>query len=99
MAHPKSRWEKGSPETQNRMAALAQKAKEAREAKQGIVSPPAPVAIIDNHAPFTVPNLKSLQTVEINEFTGVSRGFPQQSFGPNFLPELSKTQTWPGDKR
>jgi hypothetical protein len=87
-AHPKSRWEKGSPETQERMAAVSQKAREAREARRSAEPP--------YHAPFAV-QLNPVRP-DIDEFTGAQKGFPQLSFGPNFLPGLAQSKGWPGDK-
>lgn len=90
MAHPKARWEKGSPDTKERMAAVSQKAKEAREART-TGSPST-----DSHAPFAV-QLNPVRP-DVDEFTGAQKGFPQQSFGPNFLPGLAQSKGWPGDK-
>jgi hypothetical protein len=70
------------------MAAIRQKAKEAREGAQA----PSP------KAPF----MFSLGSgVDVNEFTGVMPDFPQTTFGPNFLPDLPrvKAAAWPGDQR
>jgi hypothetical protein len=91
MAHPKSRWEKGSPDTKERMAAVSQKAKEARETRRN-AEPPS----TDPRAPFAV-QLNPVRP-DIDEFTGAQKGFPQQSFGPNFLPGLAQSKGWPGDK-
>jgi hypothetical protein len=95
MAHPKARWEKGTPETQARMAAISQKAKEAREARRATVEPSLASG---DRKPFAV-SAFPVMTVDVNEFTGVSRGFPQTSFGPNFLPDQPPKSSWPGDKR
>ena len=91
MAHPKARWEKGSPETKARMAAVSQKAKEAREARTAVMAAPPSTS----KAPFTSPVMS--RTIDVNEFTGHTAGGFQTSFGPNFLGEV-RTQTWPGDK-
>lgn len=90
MSHPKSRWEKGSPDTQARMAAISQKAKEAREARKAQVSTSPPTS----DKPFVNAAFPAM-TTDVNEFTGVTRGFPQQAFGA--LGEV-KSLSWPGDK-
>jgi hypothetical protein len=74
------------------MAAISQKAKEAREARQGTTGSPS----TDSHAPFAV-QLNPVRP-DVDEFTGAQKGFPQQSFGPNFLPGLAQSKGWPGDK-
>ena len=93
MAHPKSRWQKGSPETQARMAELSQKAKEAREARDSV--PPEPPQPVVDRKPF-VNRVHS--GVDVNEFTGINKGFPQQQFGVDIVSERPRTQAWPGDR-
>jgi len=72
-------------------------AREARAAKAA----PAPAVVVgtavvfDRNKPFLAQRGLG---VEINEFTGMRKGFPQTSFGPNFLPDLPNAQQiqWPG---
>ena len=93
MAHPKARYEKGTAETQARMAALSQKAKQAREAQ---ATPVLPEPVVDRKPfiPQGVPNM----SVDVNEFTGVQRGFPHMNFaGMDVLQEPKRIQSWPGD--
>lgn len=91
MAHPKARWEKGSPETQARMAELSQKAKAAREAQ---ASPVSPEPVVDRK-PFVT---RVHSGVDVNEFTGIQKGFPQMQFGVDIVQEQARTQSWPGDR-
>jgi hypothetical protein len=73
------------------MAAVSQKAKEAREARQRAESSPA------SHAPFAV-QLNPVRP-DVDEFTGAQKGFPQLTFGPNFLSGQPGSTGWPGDSK
>lgn len=91
MARGGARFEKGSAETQARMARV----REARAKAAAAAVAPAPV--VSSRAPF-MPTVGG--GVDVNEFIGFQPDFPQTTFGPNFLPDLPrvKAAAWPGDK-